>query len=60
MRRIEDLKISFVLFISSLFKRKPKIKRLKDVDFSTSTQKMGLTFTDKIRDFFRHKWINKK
>ncbi len=60
MRRIEDLKISFVLFISSLFKRKPRVKSLKEADFSTSTQKMGLSFTGKIRDVFRHKWINKK
>ncbi|MGA2915759.1 MAG: hypothetical protein ABSE89_07005 [Sedimentisphaerales bacterium] len=64
--RIEDLKlkienygISFLLFISSLFKRKATSADLKKMEFSTSTQKMGVSFTDKMRDIFRHKWIKK-
>jgi len=57
--KIEDLKIAFVLFISSLFKKKIKANDLKKLDFSASTQKSGISFTDKIRDIFRHKWIKK-
>jgi hypothetical protein len=57
--KIENLKISFVIFISSLFKKKLKSKNLKEIDFSTSTQKLGVRFTDRIRDIFRHKWIKK-
>jgi len=57
--KIEDLKIAFVLFISSLFKKKIKANDFKKMEFSTSTQKLGLSFTDRIRDIFRHKWIKK-
>jgi hypothetical protein len=57
--KIENLKISFVIFISSLFKKKLKSKNLKEIDFSTSTQKMGVRFTDRIRDIFRHRWVKK-
>lgn len=32
---------------------------LKDADFKTSTQRMGLRFTDKVRNVFRHKWLKK-
>jgi hypothetical protein len=57
--KIEDLKIAFVLFVSSLFKKKTTADDLKKMDFSASTQKMGLSFTDRIREVFRHKWIKK-
>jgi len=53
------LLISLVVFVSSFFRTKPKSDDLKKLDFSSSTQKMGLSFTDKIRNTFRHKWINK-
>jgi len=57
--KIEDLKIAFVLFISSLFKKKIKANDFKKMEFSNSTQKIGVSFTDKIRNIFRHRWINK-
>jgi len=66
MRRIENLKlkiencgISLLLVISSLFKRKVKPNDIRKMEFSASTQKMGVSFTDKIRDIFRHKWLKK-
>jgi hypothetical protein len=66
MKRIENLKfkienwgISFLLIISSLFKRKNMPKDFRKMEFSTSTQKMGISFTDKIRDVFRHRWIKR-
>jgi len=59
MKRIENFKISFVIFISSLFKKKLKSRNLKEIDFSTSTQKLGVRFTDRIRDIFRHRWVKK-
>jgi hypothetical protein len=42
----------------------PKAKRghvetIQKLEFKASTQRMGITFTDKIRDIFRHKWIKK-
>jgi hypothetical protein len=52
--------ISFFIFISSLFKPKQKSENFKNIEFSSSTQKIGISFTDKIRDIFRFKWIQKE
>ena len=46
--------------IAKLFSKKPPPKQEKELEFQTSTQKMGLTFTDKIRNVFRHKWIRRR
>jgi hypothetical protein len=70
MRKIEDLKlkiencgISFLLgvitAISSFFKPKATADDLKKMEFSSSSQRLGLWFSDKIRDIFRHRWIKK-
>jgi hypothetical protein len=32
---------------------------LQRADFKTSTQRIGLRFTEHIRKVFRHRWINK-
>ncbi|HEY5140190.1 MAG TPA: hypothetical protein VIJ25_12875 [Methylococcales bacterium] len=42
----------------------PKAKRghgdaMKKLEFKTSTRRIGITFTEKIRDIFRHKWLKK-
>jgi hypothetical protein len=58
--KIKNLKITLIIFISSLFKRKPKAKNLKQMEFNSSTQKMGLSFTDKVRSAFRSRWIKKQ
>ncbi len=44
-----------------LFAKSPKLGEddLKRVDFKTSTQRIGVRFTEKIRTFFRHKWLKK-
>jgi len=36
---------------------KPTTRDLKQKEFSTSTQRLGVRFTEKIRDVFRFKWI---
>jgi hypothetical protein len=36
---------------------KPAAKDLKDAEFSTSTQRLGVRFTERIRDVFRFKWL---
>jgi len=49
--------------IGGLFgRKKSKITAddLKQNDFSTSTQSMGVRFTEKIRSVFRHKWLRKR
>ena len=38
---------------------KPAAKDLKDAEFSTSTQRLGVRFTERIRDVFRFKWLKK-
>jgi len=56
----QKLGISILLTIFSFFKIKIKSPDLKKMEFFTSTQKMGLSFTDKIRDVFRSRWVKKK
>lgn len=42
-----------------LFGRKQKAadKDALQSEFRTSTQKMGVSFTEKIRNVFRHRWV---
>jgi len=50
-----------VAWLMKLFakKRKPTTHDLKQADFSTNTQKMGLRFSEKIRNAFRKSWLKK-
>ena len=53
---------SIAATILSLFAKsppKPGPEDLKRADFKTSTQHMGIRFTDKIRNVFRFKWLKK-
>jgi hypothetical protein len=45
--------------IYSLFRPKATSNDLKRMEFSTSTQKLGISFTEKIRNVFRYKWMRK-
>jgi hypothetical protein len=38
---------------------KPSMEDLKRAEFGTSTQRMGIRFTSRIRDVFRFKWLKK-
>ncbi|MGA2071037.1 MAG: hypothetical protein ABSG97_06775 [Sedimentisphaerales bacterium] len=38
---------------------KPSTEDLKRAEFTTSTQRLGVRFTDRIRDVFRFKWLKK-
>ena len=49
--------------ILGIFGRKPRAysnAELHQKDFRPDTQKMGLRFTDRIRNTFRHHWIRLK
>ncbi|OHB59440.1 MAG: hypothetical protein A2173_05000 [Planctomycetes bacterium RBG_13_44_8b] len=48
-----------IVLVCSLFKSKVKNDDLKRMEFSSSAQKIGVGFTDIIRDIFRYKWIKK-
>jgi hypothetical protein len=39
---------------------KPAKNDLHRTEFTTSTQKIGIRFTEKIRNTFRHKWLKKR
>ncbi|MGA2322482.1 MAG: hypothetical protein ABSG22_01380 [Sedimentisphaerales bacterium] len=38
---------------------KPSVEDLKRAEFGTSTQKIGVRFTERIRDVFRFEWLKK-
>ena len=49
--------------ILSLFGKKAgkvTAEDLKQTEFKTSTQRLGIRFSEKIRDVFRFRWIRKK
>ncbi|MCK4998442.1 MAG: hypothetical protein KAS23_02865 [Anaerohalosphaera sp.] len=48
-------------FFLTVFGRPPKRtdQQAHKKDFKTSTRRMGIRFTDKLRDTFRKKWIKK-
>jgi hypothetical protein len=70
MRRIENLKfkiencgISFLLrlitSIYSLFRPKATPDDMRKMEFSSSSQRLGVSFTEKIRNIFRYRWIKR-
>ncbi|MCH7558321.1 MAG: hypothetical protein IIB56_12820 [Planctomycetes bacterium] len=38
---------------------KPTTKDLKRMEFKSSTQRLGIRFSERIRDVFRFRWIKK-
>ena len=57
----------FMAFITGLFLSifaksppKPTTADLQQAEFKTSTQRLGIRFTEKIRDVFRFKWLKKQ
>jgi hypothetical protein len=52
---------SFLAAVFSIFLRRPKPdnKNLKNADFKTSTQSMGVRFNEHIRNVFRFRWIHR-
>ena len=57
----------FMAFIAGLFLSifaksppSPTAADLQQAEFKTSTQRLGIRFTEKIRDVFRFKWLKKQ
>jgi len=57
---------SFLAFVAGLVlaifgksPAKPTPADLHQADFKTSTQRMGIRFTERIRDVFRFRWLRK-
>ena len=42
------------------FSKRPPQINLIDRDFPTSTQRMGVRFSERIRHFFRYRWFSAK
>ena len=53
--------LGFIAAILSVFgkKLKPTAEDFQKLEFKTSTQRMGIRFTEKTRNTFRFKWIKK-
>jgi hypothetical protein len=53
--------LGFLAGLAALFGRRNKAtaEDMQKLEFKTSTRRIGITFTDKIRDLFRHKWLKK-
>jgi len=39
--------------------KKPTTAETTESDFKTSTQKLGIRFTDRIRKIYRYRWLKK-
>jgi hypothetical protein len=64
---IKNKKYGIKLFLLGVFaficgssKLKSTLGDLKKMDFSSSSQRLGVSFTDKIRDIFRNRWVKKR
>jgi len=59
-------KNSFFALLIGLFSKfgktkiRPTVEDLKRADFNTSTQRLGVRFTERIRNIFRFKWLIRK
>jgi hypothetical protein len=42
------------------FSCKPTRADLEKIEFKTSTQRLGIRFTEKVRKIFRPRWLKKK
>jgi hypothetical protein len=54
-------RLGFLAGLAALFggRNKTVAEDMQKLEFKASTQRIGVSFTDKIRDVFRHKWIKK-
>jgi len=71
MRRIENSKLKIqnygirlfllglITSVYSLFRPKVSVSDMKKMEFSTSSQRLGVSFTEKIRNIFRYRWVKK-
>jgi hypothetical protein len=51
---------SVLLAIFGKSPAKPTTADLQCADFKTSTQRLGMRFTERIRNVFRFKWLKKR
>ncbi|KPK74374.1 MAG: hypothetical protein AMJ79_14360 [Phycisphaerae bacterium SM23_30] len=49
--------VGLILSIMTLGKKSPDPQLMQRLDYPASTQRMGLRFTEKLRDLFRRRWL---
>lgn len=61
--KFNSLLALFVSLLLSIFGKsppKPTVADLQRAEFKTSTQRLGIRFTERIRDVFRFRWLRKR
>ncbi|MHC4654975.1 MAG: hypothetical protein ACYS91_08140 [Planctomycetota bacterium] len=61
--KFHSLLALFASLLLSIFGKSPPgptAADLKQAEFKTSTQRLGIRFTERIRDVFRFKWLRKR
>jgi hypothetical protein len=51
--------LGLVTSVYFIFKPKKTSDDMRKMEFSTSTQKLGVSFTEKVRNMFRNRWVKK-
>ena len=52
-------RLGFFVSLAALFggRKKTTAEDMQKLEFKTSAQRIGVSFTEKIRDAFRHRWF---
>ncbi len=58
--RIVSAIVCIVIFAITLKKSSADSKVMEKLNYSSSSKKMGLRFTERVRDAWRHRWIRIK
>ncbi|MCP4708710.1 MAG: hypothetical protein GY869_08805 [Planctomycetes bacterium] len=57
LRKWLQFVVGSFMSIITLGKKRPDTQQTRQMEYSTSTRRMGLTFTEKIRDNWRRRWL---
>jgi len=60
LRKWLQFTVGLFMSIITLGKKRPDARQTQQMEYSTSTQRMGLTFTEKIRNNWRRRWLRLK
>lgn len=55
----KNSRLGFFVSLAALFggRKKATAEDIQKLEFKTSAQRIGISFTEKIRDAFRHRWF---
>ena len=49
--------VGLIMSILTFDRKRPDARQMQRLDFSSSTQRMGLRFTENLRDRWRRRWL---